>query len=790
MRSSVFAGRATELAALRAAHARAEGGAMAVVLVAAEAGGGKTRLVEEFVRDRRALVGGCLDLGAASLPYAPFTAILRRLGPDAVARLTSPAARRELSRLLPALGDAAPDAGSGQVRLFEHFLGLTERLGADEPVVLVVEDAHWADRSTRDLLAFLVRNPVAGKVLLVVTFRPEEPESRTLFAGLARLPHVTRLDLPPLTRAEVAEQVRGLLGDAAPALVRDVHARGGGNPLFVEALAEHPGEAVPGSLRDLLLARFRALPADTRAVLRVASAAGDRVGHDLLAAVADTTGTTGTTGGADITDAADCTGGVGGGRWEEALRPAVERGLLVVDGDGYAFRHALIREAVHLDLLPGERVRLHRRYARAVERNPALTEAPASALAVHWHACGDHARALEAAWRASEERSRAAAHAECLALLRRVLELWDRVPDAEERIGTDRAEVMWMSARVALAVPDEEYGMRTVQALLAHTVDPERVSGLLRLRGAFRGFLGQSDDLDDFRAAERRASRPTPQRVWALAQLSSRLAVRGDTAAAERLGREGLELAERLGDQLGDRPGGDSAADDLRVTIASAAARDGLGDLRPLERLCSAELADGPRIRVFSHLSHCYQGAGRSTDALEAAEEGLAVAERAGYAHSLGLPLIVNRIEALFRLGRWEVAARHLRRALDRHHNPAMRVQLAIWAASLRAATGTGPEPEPVALAERVDSGYPQTSLPLAQALIDLRSSEDDGPAARALAEAALRHPDLTLQPVFAWPLIEAAARVGVLAPPHVLADAPVEGPAVAAHAAAVAART
>ncbi|MEV5575917.1 AAA family ATPase [Spirillospora sp. NPDC052269] len=757
MRSRIFVGRTAELAALHSAHARAEQSETAVVLVAAEAGGGKSRLVEEFVRDRRALVGGCLDLGAASLPYAPFTAMLRRLGPDEVTRLTSPAARRELARLLPALGDAAGDEGSGQVRLFEHVLGLTERLGADEPIVLVVEDAHWADRSTRDLLAFLVRNPVPAKVLLIVTFRADEPEARELFAELARLPHVTRLDLPPLTRTEVAAQVRGLLGGAPPSMIRDVHARGGGNPLFIEALAENPGEAVPGSLRDLLLTRFRTLPDNTRAAVRVASAAGDRVGHGLLTAAADDRGL------------------------EEALRPAVDRGLLVADEDGYAFRHALIREAVHLDLLPGERARLHRRYAEAIERDPALAEAPTSALALHWNACGDHARALEAAWHASGERARAAAYAECLTLLERVLALWSRVPDAEARIGVDQGEVMQMSARVAIATADFEYGMRTVRTLLDRAEDPDEVSALLSLRGIFRGFAGQRDDLDDFHEAERLASRPTPQRVWALTQLSGRLSVRGDLDSAGRIGREGLELARELG--------GHPAVDALRVTVASAAARDGLGDLRPLERLRWADLDDESRVRVFTHLSHCYEGAGRSADALAVADEGLALAERTGLTYSAGLAMVNNRIEALFRLGRWDEAGRHLRRALDRYHNPAMRIQLGIWAAALRAATGTGPEPEPISLAEPVGSGYPQTSLPLAQRLIDLRLSEDDRPAARAVAETALGHPDLTLQPIFAWPLLAAASRAGVPIPPEVIANAPVEGVIATAHAAAVAAR-
>ncbi|WP_372507274.1 ATP-binding protein [Actinomadura madurae] len=107
------------------------------------------------------MTGGCLDLGAASLPYAPFSAILRHLGRDAITSLMPAAALPDLVRLMPALTAAAlpPDDGTGQMRLFEHVLTLIERAGAAEPVVLVVEDAHWADRSTRDLLTFLFRNP-------------------------------------------------------------------------------------------------------------------------------------------------------------------------------------------------------------------------------------------------------------------------------------------------------------------------------------------------------------------------------------------------------------------------------------------------------------------------------------------------------------------------------------------------------------------------------------------------------------------------------------------------------
>ncbi|GAA1836561.1 hypothetical protein GCM10009735_84980 [Actinomadura chokoriensis] len=277
------------------------------------------------------------------------------------------------------------------MRLFEHVLTLVERLGERDPVVLVIEDAHWADGSTRALLSFLFRNPPRGRVLPVVTFRPEEPETRPLFAELARLPHVTRVDLPPLTRSEVADQVRGIRGAADPALVRDAHARAGGNPLFVEALVGGPDEAVPGfATRPAARPRPRAARG-VRAALRAASAGGEHVGHALLTAVA----------------------GLPESGLSAALRDAVDHGLLIADGDGYAFRHALIRDAVHEDLLPGERAALHRRYAEAVERSPRLSDAPASALAVHWQGCGDHAQALAAAWRAAGERRAAASSSRC-----------------------------------------------------------------------------------------------------------------------------------------------------------------------------------------------------------------------------------------------------------------------------------------------------------------------------------------------------------------------------------------
>ncbi|WP_083661202.1 ATP-binding protein [Actinophytocola xanthii] len=355
----VFVGRARELDELRAAYDRRPG----TVLIVGDAGMGKSRLVGEFgagLAGARVLTGGCLDLGENRLAFAPFTAVLRELvgnlGADGVCALLPGGVPGELGRLLPTLGPpAAGDASLARARLFEQVLTV---LGALGPVVLVVEDLQWADRSTRDLLTFLVGNQRAlPEVLVVLTCRTDLDQGhpgRRLTADLARVEWVRVLDLGPLSRREVAAQVRGHLGhEPDGGLVDRVYSRGEGNPLFVEALLTclgAPGPAVPQSVRDLLLEPMASLPAVSQEVVRAASASGALVGHELLAAVT----------------------GLGDVELSAALRLAVAANLLVVVGHGYQFRHALIREMVHEGLLPGERAALHVRYAEALEQDPSL----------------------------------------------------------------------------------------------------------------------------------------------------------------------------------------------------------------------------------------------------------------------------------------------------------------------------------------------------------------------------------------------------------------------------------
>ena len=249
--SPTFVGRVEELELLEAAEVRAADGEPAVVLVGGEAGVGKTRLVAELTsrcaRDgTRVLVGGCVPVGDGALPYAPIVEALRvlhgDLGASAVRELAGPS-WPELARLLPALGE--PDRTgqleqAAQSRLFELLLGLLGRLGEQAPLVLVVEDLHWADRSTRDLLAFLVRNLRRERVLLVVTYRNDEPGQQRLGPYLAELDRggpVLRIELARLDQVQTGAQLVGILG-AAPAveLVEDIFIRSEGNPFFTEEL--------------------------------------------------------------------------------------------------------------------------------------------------------------------------------------------------------------------------------------------------------------------------------------------------------------------------------------------------------------------------------------------------------------------------------------------------------------------------------------------------------------------------------------------------------------------------
>ncbi|WP_432478289.1 ATP-binding protein [Nocardioides sp. GXQ0305] len=397
--SKTLVGRDTELTDLESwlREAADEGRSVSGVLLGGDAGVGKTRLLAE-ARDRlaaegwRIVVGHCLDLGDTAPSYLPFSEVLDQLAtelPDTVSAVAGhhPA----LTRLQPGrrmlAAERAETAGVERSDLFAAVHALLEEAATTAPLVLVVEDTHWADRSTRELLTFLLTRRFAGPVVVIVSYRADDLHRRHPLRGQvaewSRLPGIRRLTLGPLADPAVRELIAELAPEGLDmAETVDIVDRAEGNAFFVEELtsaAAGPGRWVPADLADVLLVRLDRLGDDARAVVRTASVAGRRVSHELLAAAS----------------------GLPEAALDEGLRQAVEMNVLVPDRDRYAFRHALLGEAVYDDLLPGERVRLHDRFAAAL-RGPDVA-GTAAELARHARLAHDLDTALLASIRAGHD---------------------------------------------------------------------------------------------------------------------------------------------------------------------------------------------------------------------------------------------------------------------------------------------------------------------------------------------------------------------------------------------------
>jgi DNA-binding CsgD family transcriptional regulator len=778
--SPVLVGRSGPLATLETALAEAARGRPPTVIVGGEAGVGKSRLVGEFAeRSRgggaRVLIGGCLELGAESLPFAPFTAVLRELvrdlGAAGVAALLPGGSGRELARLLPEFGTpAGPDeAGEARARLFEQMLQMLEHLAEAGPVVLVIEDMHWADQSTRDLLAFLIRNQGSlDGVLIVVTYRSDDLHRthplRPLLAELDRIDWVTRMDLGRLSRQDTGRLVAQLTGrEPAYDVLAAVYRRAEGNPLFTEALVGNAetDSGLPESLHDLLMAGLRRLPEETQEVVRVASAGGERIGHGLLTAVT----------------------GLDGAALSRALRPAVAANVLRAESDCYVFRHALVREAVHDELLPGERGQVHSRFAEVIAADPDLVtpgQAPGE-QARHWHAAHDLPRALVSAWQAAGQARCALAHAEQLAMLSRVLELWAQVPDAAERIGTDHVAVLEEAVRAAELTGEDDRGITLAQAALREvdaTTDPVRAALLLRTRGYLKYHLGRADFAGDLEEAVRLvpAEPPSSARAWVLeglAHYTLKVHSGWDRPEFRAAAEEAVTAARRAGD----------AAIEAAALNTLACAEPVGGNLEWIRATLAEARAIAARARAFPSLlraaiteSDLLEDLGQHEQAAEVAREGLAAAREYGLARTYGAVLANNVAEPLVSLGRWDEAGEVIERSL-RPFPPRLN-RACIWRLAgdialargdLEAAAGFAASVRSVTEGARYD---PQYQLPLVRLEIALRLAQQQLSGALATVEDALDRYDIRENPRYAWPVLAAGAQACAVAARAVAARA------------------
>ena len=627
-------------------------------VIAGEAGIGKTRLMDH-VADRHAESGArvlrttCVELGAEGLPLAPVTAALRQLigdlGVAGVCELLPNA--DPLLRLLPELG--AADAGhDSQGRLFELFGVLLQRLGTDRPLMLLVDDLQWADRSTRELLGMLARTLRTGRVVVITAYRSDAVDRRhplrPFLADLERLPRVHRVVLPRLSRAETTELIAVAL--AAPPdghLVDRVYERSDGNPLYAEELARAVDtSAVPETLRDLLSRQIEALPAPAARLVRLAAVGGQRTPHDLLVAAS----------GATETDVL------------RALQAATDAQVLLADGEWYAFRHGMIREVALDGVLPGERHRLHRRYAEALETDPRLVppDRLAAELAHHWYGARDPAKALPALLHAAEAAERINAHAEQALTLARALEVWPRVPEEALPSDLDRG-ALWERTVVAATWAGEHLqAIDLVDRALAEldpTNDPERVATLLGLRGMSLHNLGRDGAVTSLREArDVLPASPSAARARVLDLLSAVLVLTGDPQEARTVSAEAMRTAASVSDE-------DTEAN-AQITLGVAMFLLGEHDE-------GIGLIDGARARALSrsdairHTRACVNLAdvclqrGEFDAATVCAREGLHSVAAAGVARTLGALLRLSIARALTALGRWSEADAECTVALD-----------------------------------------------------------------------------------------------------------------------------
>ncbi|MHA3703558.1 helix-turn-helix transcriptional regulator [Jatrophihabitans sp. YIM 134969] len=658
--STPLVGRAEPLAVLTEAVEHAVAGRPGAVVLSGDAGVGKTRLLAELLAEaeRRGVatvVGHCLDFGETALPFLPFTEVFGRLAeerPEEVERVV--AAHPDVQRLLPAHRRPAgstptpADDRVDRVALFEAVTAALGELAAADPLLLIVEDAHWADESTRDLIGFLLTRLSGQRLAVVVSYRSDDLHRRhplrRVVAEWSRLPAVRRLDLTPLAAADVAELVHGLRPELGPGAVRSIIDRADGNAFYAEELATSAdgsaGPAVPPDLADLLLVRVDRLSDAGRTVARVLSVAGRPTPHDLVGVVSG------------LTDAA----------LDDALRETVDAHLVEARGEGYAFRHALMGEAVDDDLLPGERVRLHTAFARALADDPSLGSY--AELALHARASHDLATAYDAGVRAGDEAFGVGAPAEAGRHYELALELVDRLPETAE--SRSRWELVTDLADVYLVAGYPERARALLDDALRdpRPRTPRQQADLLYRSAQLHYFFdeqGRAVEEVDAGLALLEGGPPNSTAIGLLSIKARVLDSASQWREALQVARHAVELSESTDPAMDSPLAREARADALAtLTVLNRRTDDTEQTLRDLRELADRARADGAvsvELRSRHNLGTVLYESGRLQEAVAFYSDVVALAERTGQLWSpYGLSSRITRSVVLYELGRFDDA--------------------------------------------------------------------------------------------------------------------------------------
>jgi DNA-binding CsgD family transcriptional regulator len=624
-------GRAAELSRLREVVDACRRGERAVAFVGGEAGIGKTRLITELARQAgdagaQVRIGGCLDLDAGGFPYEPVVEALR-------------------------------GALDGEAFTFQAVQHAVARLGEQGPVLLVVEDVHWADRSTRDLIAYLASTAPPPPLALVLTYRSDGLGSghplRRFVAELERRPTVAHLRLDRLGRADAAALLAETLGRPPdPATTEMVYQRSEGNPFFLQELvraASTAGNDLPPVLADVLTARVQQLSPPTQEVLRVAAVGGRRVSHERLAAVAP----------------------VDAGGLAAAVREARDADIITADTKAgrYEFRHALLHEAVYADVLPGERSLYHTRYAALLAASPPRSGIEGWAeLAHHWRAAGRADEALGATIEAGMAAETAYALPEAARYYELALALWsesgfERSAERRPDLPLSRLEVLARAADATSRTGAFERAVELTSAAIAEvdpTDDPAQ-AGLLHERRAW--FLWRAGDEEQGLAEYREGVRlvptepPTAARARVLAAYADALGRLGEFEGSRRNAEEAVAIACSVAARFDEG----HARHILGLALAALGEVEaGIEELQRARVLAerNGDIADVAG--TYVHLWRVLTEHGRADEMVRIARDA------ADFCHAAGMELAGRMLDCiaggfLHLLGRWKEAEERLR---------------------------------------------------------------------------------------------------------------------------------
>ncbi len=647
--STPLIGRDAELTTVTGLAGVTGGPRSGFVLVSGDAGIGKSRLVAAVSRRAEAAgwgvaLGHCLDLGDSPLPYLPFTEVAGRLVvlyPETMHSLADrwPTLRRLVAAEPVASSAEPPDRGV----FFASVHAALSEVAHVAPLLVVLEDLHWADRSTCDLLSFLFTRGFAGPLSILATYRSDDLHRRhplrTIAAGWSRLPGVGRLELAPLPDADVRRLVSALSVPPLPTeAVETVVERAEGNAFFAEELAAAVGSrTLPRDLAGLLLLRLDQLEPDARLVVRSVAAGGRLVRDAVLVEVA----------------------GFGGERFDAAVRAAVDRNVLVAEQDGYRFRHSMLAEAVYHDLLPGERIRLHAAYV-AVLSGSARRQTPAD-LARHALGAEDYPLAFAAAVRAGDDATAVGGPDEAARDYALALDLLAS-GQVDSNLLDPPADVVALTEKAFAAAVAAGLLRRaeTIAAAQLQRLAPESPS---QDRARLMVLVVESAELAESSldrvvtagaAADLVPSEPpSALRARVVAALALALAGQGSDAEAVRWAEEGLAMPPEL-------RSGDVTAK-LRTVLAKASERQGDAALskRILGQLAATahDTGDPSEVRILHQLGAVLFEDGELAAAFDVYRRG---AQRST---SLGRPFAPYGIDArmlagvtAYQMGRWDEA--------------------------------------------------------------------------------------------------------------------------------------